>query len=292
MNDVVNTSGLAGDVAGIDGRSLLPLVAVLGGAWAFFEPAAEAGGWLPLAAATALVLGGWMPFWHTLTRTVWIAPLRRWRRWTRVTPLPPWPYLQPGTPGAALHRALGQAHAWWKAVGRPALAAPLRTALLSLGVSVLIAVVLGRAALALTLFLVAWAEIAALWHDGRGEAGAGWDAVGQVGLPWLLGATLNRAALYASPAAETGPPLTPALSSLVLVALVGGFGRPSLLSALGPVLATAFLVGQGHPLAAGGLMLLALPGLVLAVQQPAPDVYRRAMTPWLAAMLILMAGVL
>ncbi len=264
----------------LDGWGLLPVIAVVGGAWAFDAPLKN--GTLTTAiAALVLVLGGWLPFWRALTLTPWGASLALWRTWEREEDLPRWPYLQPGTPGAALHRALRQARSWWRAVGQTALAAPLRAAALALVVSVLAAMIVGRAALLLTLFMAAWTEMAVLWHGGRGEVGSVWAAGGLVGLPWLLGASLGAIEL-----------MQPALSALTLVALIGLYAHPSPLAAIGPALAAGFLVWQGHYIAAGGVLLLALPGWMALLYQPQAHVYRRTIAPWLMGMIAVMAWVL
>ena len=262
------------------GWALLPVVAVIGGAWAFAVPLHN-GRWTELAAALALVLGGWCPLWRALTHTDWATPISRWRTWDRNEALPRWPYLQPGTPGAALHHTLALARSWWQAVGQAALTAPVRSAALSLLVSVLIGVILGRAALLLTLLLASWAEMAVLWHAGRGRAGTGWAAVALVGAPWLLGASLAEVEMA-----------LPFLSAFVLTLLMGLYAAPSPLAAGGPLLAASFLIWSGHFVAAGALMLLALPGLMLLLHRPDTQEYRQAVTPWLLAMLLLVAWVL
>lgn len=256
------------------------MAAVLGGAWAFAAPLE--GDVLPaVLMALVLVLAGWLPFWRVVTRTPWTETFVLWRTWQQEVPLPLWPYLQPGTPGAALHRTWGQACAWWDAVGRAALAGPLSIAALALGVSVLAALVLGRDALMLTLALVAWTEIAVLWHEGQGDVGAAWAAGALAGLPWLLGASLGYS--------ET---LQPILSALALTLLMAFYAHPAPSAALGPLLGAGFLVWQGQFLVAGGVLLLALPGLLLLLQRPSTTTYRRAITLWLLAMILLMAWVL
>lgn len=262
------------------GWGLLPVAAVLGGAWAFAAPL-ERDVSSGVLAALVLALAGWLPFWRAVTRTPWAQPLALWRAWEQEAPLPLWPYLQPGTPGAALHRTLRQARAWWDEVGQGTLATPLWMAALALGVSVLAALVVGRSALLLTLALAAWTEIAVLWHEGRGDVGAVWAAGALVGLPWLLGASLGDAEI-----------LRPALSALALVLLMAFFAHPAPSAALGPVLGGGFLVWQGQFLAAGGVLLLALPGLMLLLQRPSAEMYRRILTPWLLAMILLTAWVL
>ncbi|MGC9396204.1 MAG: hypothetical protein ACP5J4_15280 [Anaerolineae bacterium] len=266
------------------GWGFLPVAAVLGGAWAFAVPL-KGDVWIAVLTALVLALAGWLPFWRAVTRTPWGETFALWRTWQREAPLPLWPYLQPGTPGAALHRALRQARAWWHEVGRAALVAPLCMAVLALGVSVLAALILGRNALMLTLAMIAWTEIAVLWHEGRGDVGAAWAAGALVGLPWLLGASLS-----ASPG--DAATLQPALSALALTLLVAFYAYPGPSAALGPLFGGGFLVWQGQFLAAGGLLLLALPGLLLLLQRPPTAMYRRALTPWLLAIIFLTAWAL
>lgn len=262
------------------GWGLLPVAAVLGGAWAYAGPL-EGNVWSTVLTALVLALAGWLPFWRMVTRTPWAETFALWRTWKHEAPLPLWPYLQPGTPGAALHRALRQVRAWWGEVGRAALAAPLCMAALALGVSVLASLVLGRDALLLTLAMIAWTEIAVLWHEGRGDVGAAWAAGALVGWPWLLGASLGDTEA-----------LRPALSALALILLMAFYAHPAPSAALGPLLGAGFLVWQGQFLAAGGVLLLALPGLLLLLQRPSTATYRRALAPWLLAIILLMAWVL
>jgi len=264
----------------LNGWGLVPVVALVGGAWAYGAPLKNEA-FTPACAALLLVVGGWLPFWRALTLTPWAAPLALWRTWEREDDLPPLPYLQPGTPGAALHRALRQACAWWRTVGRPTLAMPLRAAALAFLISLLAALVIGRDALLLTLFMITWTEMAILWNGGRGNVGALWSAGGLVGLPWLLGASLS------------GVEMTqPALSALTLVILTGLYAHPSPLAAIGPALAAGYLIWQKHFLAAGGLLLLALPGWMALLYQPQAHTYRRIVAPWLLGMIVLMAWAL
>ena len=264
----------------MSGWMSLPVISVVGGAWAFGAPL-EAGNLTTLVAALVLVLAGWSPLWRVLTMTQWSEPLALWRTWEREAPLPHWPYLQPETPGSAIYRMLGQARAWWHDVGRAALAVPLRSAALALLVSVLAGLILGRSALLLTLAMVAWAEMTALWHEGRGYAGSGWAAGALVGLPWFLGASLGTAEM-----------LQPMISALALTLLMGLYAHPSPVAVGGPLIAAVFLIWQGHFVAVGPLLLLALPNLMLLLHRPPVQDYRRAVTPWLVAMIVLVAWVL
>lgn len=273
------------------GWRLIPIVAALGGVWAFgsvpFGDARQAGGlieaMLPeVAMVAALVVGGWLPLWQALAHTNWHAPFSQWREWTRVKPLPRWPYVQPGTPGDALHHRLGQARDWWETVGKRSLRAPLSLAILGALVTLLLSIVLGRLALLLSVTFVTCVELAVLWHEGRGEVGAAWSGIATAGLPWLLGATLQQETI-------SGPA---ALSGLVLMLIVGFYAGRSWSAILGPIIGAAFLVWQDRPLAAGWLLLLAIPGLAVLVHTPTQRDYRKATGLWSLLMVALMALVM
>lgn len=260
------------------GWFLVPLAAVIGGAWATAKPLN--GDTLPhLALAGGLALIAWAPLWRALTYTNWATPLRRWRQWESRAPLPQLPYVQPNTPGAAFTRALEHARAWWQAEGAAAFAAPLSSALLALVAGILLSLSLGRIALLLTLIQLAWAQLLAFWNEGRGRPGPFGEAVAAAGLPWLLGATLGEGAL-------------PLGGALAVIALFGFYAMPGLPALLGPLLAAGYLLLQGEPLATGALLLLALPGLLLLTQRLPAAQYRRAIAGWLIAMLLLMGWVL
>ena len=281
MENVMDTQRSTPRIAARAGRwtwRFLPVAAFLGATWAFSEPLDA----LPTTTlALALVLGGWMPLWRAITTTDWKTPLQQWRTWEEREPLPIWPYLQPGTPGAALHRALEHARAWWRAVGAPTLSDPLRTALSALVLSVLLSAVLGQTALLLSALLLTCAELAALWHEGKGRVGTGWDAVGWIGVPWLLGASLGGSIS-----------LVGGLSALAVTLLVGFQATPRAWAAVGPLLASTFLLWQGQPVAVGGVLLLAFPGWLLLLDSITPVRYHRAVAPWLLLMLLLIAGAL
>jgi hypothetical protein len=155
----------------------------------------------------------------------------------------------------------------------------MRVALLALAVTLMMSLVLGRVAMICSLLFCAWAELAALWHEGQGRVGAVWTAWARVGLPWLLGALVVES------------PLTTALvSALVLTLLFALHLQPSLIALLGPLVAAGYLILLGRAFAAGMVLLLAFPGLRLVLHRPSVDAYRRAVFPWLLAMLMIIAG--
>ncbi len=260
--------------------AVLPVVSLLGGAWAF-TPSLHDLPWPTLAAMGGLVIGGWIPLWQAIRQTDWATPLSVWRDWKEEAPLAFWPYLQPNTPGAKLHHSLAQARSWWEAVGSHTLAAPLRQAATAFCLSILLSLLLGRTALLLTLLTATWIQLSALWQNGRGDNRIGGSAMALVGIPWLLGATLEGGALG-----------LPALSALIVVLLTSFFTQSSLWAMTGPILAAAFLVWQTHPMAAGWILLLALPGLVNLLRAPDADQYHKSIFPWLLTMILCIAGVL
>lgn len=262
------------------GWVLLPLLSALGGAWAYNrglwteEPAR-------LAIALGLIVGGWQSLWRALTRTDWADPLGQWPGWSTTAPLPSWPYVQPDTPGAALHRRLSHAKAWWQEVGRMALAGPLKRAVSAVAVSLLLSSALGWETVVLSVAYLAFAELAVLWHEGRGEVGPIWGATALIAAPWFLGATLNDGNLVPA-----------ALSGLGLALMVGFFAYANGWAVVGPLVGAAFLLWRGHAAAVGWLLLLFLPGLLTLTVQPDRGTYRRAIGPWVIGIVALLAWVL
>lgn len=262
------------------GWLLLPVAAVVGGAYACTPTSIDE--LAPLALATGLLLAGWLPLWRAITTTDWATALHHWQSWEELAPLFRWPYLQPETPGSALYQSLGRARAWWQAEGVTTLSRPLRSAALAALVSLLLSAALGRTALLLTLLLLTWAELSAFWNGGQGTVGTLWEALAIAGLPWLLGASVTGAPLSA--------PAT--LTALAITALVGCHARPSWRVVLGSALAGMVLLWQDESLAAGLLLLLSVPGWLLALERVELSTHRAAVAQWLLLMLALVAWVL
>jgi hypothetical protein len=259
---------------------LLPLLSAFGGAWIYrgtsnIFPSTE------LLTAMALILGGWTPLWYAVINTNWAHSLDRWQNWSEAEALPQWPYLQPGTAGSVLHRRLSQARVWWKKAGRPTLSKPMQQAFLALLVSLLLGFIIGRTALMLTLMTFACTQLAVLWSGGKREAGTGWLALTQAGLPWLLGSSLAQ-----------GIQTNAIVSGLVLIILVGVYALSSPFALVGPITAAVYLIWQEHTVTAGWLLLLALPGFIRLGEHPSTTVYRKAALPWILCMVGLMILVL
>lgn len=256
---------------------MVPLLAALGGVWASAD-GIPTDAVASLATALALVAGGWQSYWRALTTTDWATPLKAWRGWRKTMPFSRWPYLQPGTPGAALHHRIAQARAWWIEVGRLTLAQPLRRAVVALFVSLLLGAALGRFALLLTLCFAAWTQLALLWSEGDEVNSTIWAGVATAGLPWLLTSTL-----------VSSDALSALIAALALSLMVGLYAKRSWLSLCGPIVGAAYLVWRGHGLATGWLLLLSLPGLAGLVDRPTAGQHRAATGPWILAMIALIA---
>lgn len=256
---------------------LLPLLAILGGAWASDAQSFQRAG---LALSLALVLAGWLPLWRALSGTDWVTALRVWRDWEAEAPLSPWPYLQEGTPGAALHRRLRQAVAWWQAWGEPHLGLSVRTVLLSLGLSVLLSLAAGRTVLLLTALFITSSEIALLW-DEQGNIPVVFHVLLTVGLPWVLGG---------SSGGDVG---RLAITALALSVALSAFWRGrSSAAALGLLPLLLWLVVLPRPLAAGWVALSSIPLIHLNLLPLDETTYRRRAGFWMALVLILTAGAL
>ncbi len=240
---------------------LMPLWSTFAGIWAFSRTALNESP-TNVAIAVALVAGGWQPLWHVATRTAWAGPLAHWKSWTQTLPLPKWPYLQSGTVGAVLHERIAQARSWWRVVGRQTLTQPIRRGVLALLISLLLGAALGRVTVLLSLAVTALAQLAALWHEGKGQVGTLWSATAMVGMPWLLGASLG------------GEGVQGAFAALILTLVAGAYAQHGWGAVLGPALGATFLAWQGQSLLAGWLLLAALPGLIVLAQQPTEETYR------------------
>ncbi len=255
---------------------LLASAALVGGTWAAgVKPL-----WRPeLAVPEALILVGWLPLWQALEAADWLTPLRAWQGWEPEAPLARWPYLQPGTPGAWLHHRLRQARAWWRDCGRASLAAPLRAALLALGLSLLLSLAAGRAALLLTVLLITLSEIALLW-DGSGRMPAFFCALMGVGLPWMLGSSLGSGSVWMG------------VMALALSVAVAAFVRPGRLAGLALVPLVLLLVGLQKSWAAGWAALGAIPLVWLSLWPDEMPARWDKVELWLVLLVAVTAGAL
>lgn len=274
------------------------LITWLGPAWACLCGVVASGGfgwqteaWLRLALLILLVDGGWGTLWAALGGADWATPLRRWRDWRSGDPVAPLPYTLPGSPGDRASRWLGQLRVWWRDVFWPACGPAFSAIVVALPVTALLGALLGPELLLLSVGAFAVMQLGMIWEGGRGDVAPGWDGIVTVMLPWLAGHI-----------AFGGEPTTLHSVGLALAfALAWGaawragspWGRAMGIGA--QLLAAALLVALYHPLAAGLLLLLLAPQLVLLPHlrrgQPA-SWYARYSRPWLMAAMLVAAWAL
>ncbi len=85
---------------------------------------------------------------------------------------------------------------------------------------------------------------------------------------------------------------SPLISGLALALTIGLFAHRSWRALLGPALGAAYLILRGREMAAGWLLLLALPGFIVLTGRPSAESHRQAVGPWVIGMVALVAWVL
>ena len=203
------------------------------------------------------------------------------------------PYTQPASPGRRLAGWLSRRRRWWQETFAPQAGAEFATLVAALGLALLLGVILGRNAAALTLLYIALSWLAALTYKRDGAAPQGvatlWRTLADFGIPWLMGSLV------------LGRP------TWVIVALGGCYavsyfglvhqaaqGAPDFrLIGAGQVAAVFLLAGLRYPLAAGAAAILLLPQWGLrtwATDCPnAPASYLRSIQPFVVLSLLIAA---
>lgn len=245
--------------------------------------------WLRLALLIVLVDGGWGTLWAAMGSTNWATPLRRWRNWRFGEPVIILPYTLPGSFGDRASRWLGQLRTWWGDVLWPACGPALSAIAVALPVTALLGALLGPELLLLSAAALAVMQLGLAWEGGRGSITPEWDAVVAVTLPWLAG----HAAFGSLTLSSTGLALAFALAWGAAWRARSPLGRA--LGVGAQFLAATLSVALHHPLAAGGLLLLLAPQLVLLPWlrrgQPA-SWYVRHTRPWLMVAMLVAAWTL
>jgi len=268
----------------------------LGPAWATACGVVASGGfgwqgddWILLALLVLLVDGGWGALWVALGSTDWARPLRRWRHWHFGEPVSELPYTLPGSPGDRAAHWLGQLRAWWHDVLWPACGPAISTVVVALPLTALLAALLGTELVLLSLAAVVVMQLGLAWESGRGAVAPGWDAAIAVVLPWMAGHV------------AFGPlSLRSAGLSLIFGLAWGAAWRADsptsrALEIGAQFLAAASLVALRRPLAAGCLVLLFVPQLVLLPwlqRGQTTSWYVRHTRPWLMAAMLIAAWAL
>jgi hypothetical protein len=277
-----------GDQARLRTR-LTSLMNWLGPAWAALCGAVASGGfgwrsadWLRLTLLILLADVGWGVLWAAIGSTDWVAPLRRWHDWRSGGPVARPPYTLPGSPGDIASRWLGQLRAWWHGVFWPACGLSLSAIVVALLGTVALGVLLGADLLLLNVAALAVMQLGLAWGGGRGTVGPTWDALVAVALPWLAGHM----------GFET---LTLASFGLAVASALAWGAAGRWLGIGAQVLVAVLLVVLHSPLAAGGVLVLLVPQLMLVpwLRRGQPSVwYVRYTRPWVAAAMMIAAWAL
>jgi hypothetical protein len=203
------------------------------------------------------------------------------------------PYTQPASPGQRLAGRLSRWRRWWQETFAPQVGAEFAALVAALGLALLLGVILGRNAAALTLLYIALSWLAALTYKRDGVASRGvatlWHTLADFGIPWLMGSLV------------LGRP------TWVIIALGGCYaityfglvhqaaqGAPDFrLIGASQVAAVFLLAGLRYPLAAGAVAILLLPQWGLhtwVTDRPAtPGSYLRGIQPFVILSLLIAA---
>lgn len=168
------------------------------------------------------------------------------------------PYTQAGSPGYRLANRLGRLRRWWRDTLRPEAGREVATLVAGLVLAILLGVILGRYVLILALVsvLLSWLAMLSEKRDAAGdtrhtEGTTLWRALGQFGVPWLIGV-----------AAMGGPSQAAALLGICYTITFFGLIRPTRsfrLIGAGQATAALLLAGLRQPMAAGAAAVLLMP---------------------------------
>ena len=177
------------------------------------------------------------------------------------------PYTQAGSPGYRLARRLGRVRRWWRETLWPEAGREFTTLIAALVLALLIGAILGRDVVALVLISVflSWLAVLSDKRDTTGDSAGDsvrrtrgrkgvvtlWHALGEFGVPWLIGATVLG-----------GPTLAITLLGICYTITYFGlihYARGFWLIGAGQATAALLLAGLRHPMAAGAAAILLMP---------------------------------
>jgi hypothetical protein len=173
------------------------------------------------------------------------------------------PYTQPGSPSRRLAERLGRLHSWWQATFRPAVGRESAALVAALGLALLLGAVLRRNVLMLVLLSIALSWLVALFQQrdlfrdsmpqdaSRRDIVTLWYALGEFGIPWLIGAVVMGIPSWA--AIALGICYTVTYFGLIQ------YGRKFRLIGSSQAITALLLAGLRHPLAAGATAILLIP---------------------------------
>lgn len=173
------------------------------------------------------------------------------------------PYTQPGSPGRRFAERLGRLRLWWQATFRPEAGREFAALVAVLGLALLLGAVLGRNALVLVLLSIALSWLVALSQKrdvprdieslgaSRREIVSLWYALGEFGIPWLIGAVVMGRPSWAVIALGV-------CYSVTYFGLIQ-YGRKFRLIGSSQAITALLLAGLRHPLASGATAILLIP---------------------------------
>jgi hypothetical protein len=202
-----------------------------------------------------------------------------------VSPLSLFPYTQRGSPSHRLAHRLGQLRYWWQNILRPEAGREFATLVAALGLALLLGAALGRNMFALVLLSITLSWLTVLSHKrdvgksiAQGPTGHSgfvtlWHAVGEFGIPWLMGATIMGG--LSRPAILLGMCYTITYFGLT------HYAKNFILIGTGQATAALLLAGLRHPLTAGAMAIFLMPqwGLHVWAAQPNIQPLRQGLRP-------------
>jgi chlorophyll synthase len=183
-----------GPLIKLEVRSTRPLT-WLGPAWAALC-GAVASGWLTFNGQNLLVLlialfladALWGTLWHLITETEWFVS-SNWLSQAQEASLTALPYTAPGSPSHRIFGRLGRMRAWWRGVFWPRRGSALLGLIVVLPLTLILAIILGRRVIILTLAALAIMVLALLRARRQSAPPPSLRAVLEMGLAWLAGHT-------------------------------------------------------------------------------------------------------
>ncbi len=146
--------------------------------------------------AVLLADGIWATVWWTLVETTWSDVFARWSGASIDRPVRSLPFTQPGSAADRAQHWLSRTIGWSRSELWPQLGSSVLTAIVSIGLGVVLSIIIGWQALALSLAAFALIQIALLARRVRRGVVPTMHGLLDIGLAWTLGhAALNDVSL-------------------------------------------------------------------------------------------------
>jgi chlorophyll synthase len=238
----------------------------LGPAWAALC-GAIASGWLTLSGENLLFLlialfladGLWGTLWHLITETDWFVS-SNWPSQAQEASLTTLPYTAPGSPSHCIFSRLGRRLAWWRVVFWPRQGPAFAGLVVTLPLTLILAIILGRRVIILTSAALAIMVLALLRARRRSAPPLSSRAILEMGFAWLAGHTAF--APLTSWSFLLATLYTVVYHTCLKLATNGRKPWPTLLK-VSQAVVIALLVFLRQPIVAGVVGLLLLPQMLL-----------------------------